>query len=429
MADFVKVHSGQMFSDDFKQNTLVWQLSPSDYYNLESLPSGLRIRHNKDYTYYTLQAPKRDRYTFYCVIDHEIFNKNDICGVVILANKEEYAECQSLSMDLPSGITNSQRWLDMVLVTINDILLDNFVTFEFDPADDMDEVNRKRQAWLQRKKAYEDFKAAFIDKTYKYIKCNVLGGLYTFYASHDGIEWIEVGNTTFNEAGRIGFFVYGTDDATLIANSHFIINQADIYENRFVTVTGIRDGMEFEIKSGNKVIAKTGDKLTVVDEGRLTLDTNTFPMPMDLSLWIYQDNKLVLLKDLDNVYGGDIITMAYNIGVYCEGKKINPAELFYLGTFRDNKQNHKVTVHNHEDFILTGIKVSLMAYSDYYDGAEPVLISLFDEANQVVDFRKEVVIPEIMPSESQEILFGLSDTMIQAFYNTPNSFRFKLIIE
>lgn len=105
MATLVKEHEGIIYEEDFQENSLLWSLTPSDVDCLRFNPDGLRINHNKNYITYTFKEPD-EPYCLIAEIDHTPLTEEDIGGVIVLSNTNEYAECQTYLATSPSTIEN-----------------------------------------------------------------------------------------------------------------------------------------------------------------------------------------------------------------------------------------------------------------------------------------------------------------------------------
>ena len=133
----------------------------------------------------------------------------------------------------------------------------------------------------------------------------------------------------------------------------------------------------------------------------------------------------------DKIYGGDVYSLERDIRLYINNTEINQSEIYDLGTFFYGSYYIKLDVHNHEDYIISDIKIKVIKYSEYYGGEEPVGVALYSEdySEDELEYSKEVIIDEIRPSEGKSIFIKLMDIPVQDFYKTANSYRFKIMIE
>jgi hypothetical protein len=133
-------------------------------------------------------------------------------------------------------------------------------------------------------------------------------------------------------------------------------------------------------------------------------------------------------------YGGDTFNLERDIRLYIDNREINPLDLYDIGTFYCGSYYIKVDVHNHEDYVVGDIKIKVIKYSEYYGGEEEIGLALYDETNNNLpetdlEYKKEIVIDEIAPSEGRSFYMKLTDVPVQDFFNTAHSYRFKIVIE
>ena len=62
---------------------------------------------------------------------------------------------------------------------------------------------------------------------------------------------------------------------------------------------------------------------------------------------------------------------------------------------------------------------------------EEIYISLYDESQNIdtLEYKKQLEIDSISPSEGKAFFMRLVEKPVQNFYNTANSFRFKILVE
>ena len=123
--------------------------------------------------------------------------------------------------------------------------------------------------------------------------------------------------------------------------------------------------------------------------------------------------------------------------IFIDQHEVISSELFDLGTFFRGNYYIKVDIMNCEDYVVDDIKVRVIKYSEYYDGESDVMIALHDRYTNDADleykdleYKKELIIPEIEPSESKSIYIKLIDEdMNQGLYSVANDYRFKIMID
>jgi hypothetical protein len=439
MAKLNKVSNGLLFFDDFKEKTLMWTLSPSNANCLAFGEDGLQIKHNRNYTSYTIVEPNLEEYSCIVHLDHTPVNLYDIAGIIVMSNSKEYAECQSYMATGPSELGNAEQYEVDTIRLIHEVLTGSYAVWsknEYEP-----ELTPKPSPDLE-----DEFAEAlsFVDMTYPWIKFTKLKYKYIFWASTDGITWIEVGNVKFNNSGVIGFFVYGTKDNDILKNGHCFFKSFAIYNSKYITFENIDRNYECEIIDGEgRVVVRTDavEYAHMINRSNTQLLINTITTPMPIrhgTLRIYPKREYETTVGSyylgEETYGGDTFNLERDIRLYIDNKEINPLNLYDLGTFYCGSHYIKVDVHNHEDYVVGDIKIKVIKYSEYYGGEEEVGLALYNKDNSNIpekdlEYTKEIVIDEIIPSEGRSFYMKLTDVPVQDFFNTAHSYRFKIVIE
>ena len=111
--------------------------------------------------------------------------------------------------------------------------------------------------------------------------------------------------------------------------------------------------------------------------------------------------------------------------------EIDQTKVYDLGTFYRNSDFIKVDIYNNEDFTINNLNIKVIKYSEYYEGEEEIYISLYDESQNIdtLEYKKQLKIDSISPSEGKAFFMRLVEKPVQNFYNTANSFRFKILVE
>lgn len=441
MSKINKTNSGLLFFDDFSEKTLMWTQSPSDINCLSFGDNGLQILHNNNYITYTIIEPELDEYSCVVHLDHVPFNEDDIAGVIVMSTAKDYAECQSYMAHEPSEIINRDiPTTDEINIMINNILndkLDNYVEYTINGEDGtIATLSEGDDATIISTDA-----GTFVDKLYKYIKFTKEKLKYRFLASTDGHEWIEIGNTTFIDAGVIGFFLHSTEAQEVVDNSHCYFHTFTIYNSKYIVIDGIENNHEFEIYDDSGYIHIRSDdtaytKFLSRSNKKCVIDTTTMQTPIkNAQLRIFPHGKYSATVNSfslgENIYGGDMFTIERDIKLYINNQEIDPFELYDLGTFYRGSYFVKLDLYNNESYILNDVKVRIVKYSEYHGGEEEVAVALHNEGHVESEliYDKEVVIDSIAPSEGRSVYIKLIDRPVQDFYMTANSYRFKIIIE
>lgn len=444
MSKLNKTTSGLLFYDDFSERTLMWQLSPSDADCIRFGDKGLQILHNRRYVTFTIPEPDLDEYSCIVELEHFPFDFEDTAGVLILSSTKEYAECQTFLATGPSEMVNSNTLKDDVKELMGQVLdeslNDTFVTYS---SDDGVNVVTSRASVGSSGSNGSGATGKFKDTVYRYIKFTKQKYKYMFWASEDSIKWIEVGNVKFDDSGVIGFFLYGTNNQDMIDNSHCYFKNFTLYNGRYLTVDGITRKYDFEIYDENGITLLRTDNIAyygIMSRSSTRTVINTINMPMPL-----KNGKLRIFKKVDgeevtidvfdlgeNTYGGDGFTFERNLKIFIDQHEILSSELFDLGVFFRGNYFIKVDIMNCEDYVVDDVRVRITKYSEYYDGESDVMIALYDEnlsENELV-YKKELIIPEIEPSESKIIYIKLIDEDTnQGLYSVANDYRFKIMVD
>ncbi len=438
MAKLNKTSDGLFFHEDFSEQTLLWTLSPSDANCLSFGDKGLQIKHTNHYTMYTIVEPSTEEYSCVVHLEHVPATMEDIAGILVMSNTKEYAECQSYIATGTSAMTNAEEIYADVQAMIAKILDDSYVQWSEDDGtttidDDTEDTSTTNDTTTEN--------TTFVDVMYPYIKFTKLKYKYIFSASTDGNTWIDIGNVKFDDSGVIGLFVYGTNDAKIINNSHCYFKSFALYNSKYITIDGIDRTQEIEISDSRGVILMRTDDIQFAhmisrSNTRCLINTATLPTPIrNGRLRVYSKNNYadtIGEFDLgDEVYGGDGFTLERDIRLFIDNTEINPLELYDLGTFYRGSYFIKLDVHNNEDYPISNVKIKVIKYSEYYGGEEEVSVALHseDKIESELVYDKEVVIDAIAPSEGRSIFVKLTDKPIQDFYMTANDYRFKIIIE
>ena len=447
MATLIKEHEGLIFEEAFDENSLIWSLTPSNVDCLRFEPDGLHILHNSEYITYTMKE-MGDEYCVVAQIDHTPVTKDDIAGIIVMSDTNDYAECQSYQAEAPSNIGNNGE-----NVSLGYDLSDHYVRYTFDDSRSEDDESSEEGEGEEGEET--DPSSVFVDKIYQFIKFvkynNVLGPSYRFYASSNGIDdWIEVGTVNFNKSCSIGFFLYAARDEITENRGKFVINNFYIYEKKNIVINGINQHQEFEIFDPqlNKTIMRSdtspGETLVGRYRNHVTIDTTGILMPLN-NVWIRTYPKdhfddTIAQFDIENLtFGGDIFTISYDIQLRIDNEIINSGEVYDLGYLYTNQFKKNVVVYNNDDVDLTFIRVSIIAFSEYYGGEEVVQIAIYDrndtgsdhsdEVLRTLDYSDSVLIPRLDSHTGVELIMKLSDMPNQEFYTVANKYRFKLLIE
>lgn len=439
MATLVKEHEGIIYSDTFNESSLIWSLTPSNVDCLRFDPDGLQILHNSEYVTYTMKELE-DSYCMIVKLEHTPITEDDIGGIIVMSTTDNYAECQTYLAIAPSTIGNHGA-----NITFEGDFGLKYVRYTIDNEGESDEESGSSSSDSDIETVMN---GSFKDIVYKYIKVLKLNqkvkNTYQFFASPNGKNWIEVGNTEFDQVNSIGFFLYAVDDKKVINNGKFKINRLHLYENQYITIRGINIFQSFEIidrDKGTILRSDTTPGINIVNykPNEVQINTNSLFMPItNAQLRVYQRgfyNNTIATYLLPNLtFGGDIFSIHYDIELYIDNERIYPGNTYDLGMLYKTEFKRNIVVYNNEDFALNMVKISVVKYSEYYSGEEAVGIAFYDgnKVNQHPDsynYQDSLTIPEIESHTGVELIVKLTDIPKQEFYSVSHDYRFKILIE
>lgn len=436
MSKLNKTASGLLLYEDFKENSLIWTPSPNNYMNIGFSEAGLQIKHSDTYKTFTIQEPQDD-YCFICKLNHIPINEDDIGGVIVMSNDTSYLECQSYIANKHSYVTNRDAEREQILELLDDIL-NNFV--EYSITDDLGTFPSNQPITPSNVvlpgSVGNTYNGTFEDIMYSYIKVIKKNTVYSFFASTDGKQWIEVGNSKYNDTHRIGFFLHSLELLTSddLLKSNFYVEYAMFYDNNYVIIRNIKDTVktiELRDENGSLICDNTTNSIMKLKDGAAYIDTTLLNMPYYNArlVMLNSSKKIIFEHTFQQLIGGDKYEYGYDLKVCIDNTEINQEELFRLDAFKSKEQTVRIDIYNQEDFEITNLKVSIGQYSVYYNGCETIGISLYDENEEAYDFKDSVIIDSILPSEGRSVLIKLTDKTVQDFYKKEGSYRFKLNIE
>jgi hypothetical protein len=422
--------------EDFKDNSLIWTPSPNNYENIGFSEAGLQIKHSDIYKTFTIQEPE-ESYCFICKMNHIPINEKDIGGVIVMNNDTSYLECQSYIANKHSYVTNRDFDKEQILQILDEILGDFEGYVEYSITDDLGTYPTNSIPSIASSISGGvggSKNKTFQDVMYKYIKVIKNHSVYTFFASTNGTQWIEVGNSKYNDTHRIGFFLYSIDNITeeQISKSNFYIEYAMFYSNNYVIIKNVKNVATVELRNKNgSLIGSSKNGIITIRDDDVYIDTTLLQMPCDnvRVVFLNSSKKVLFNYDINQLIGGDRYEYSYDLKVFIDNQEISQEELFKLDAFKSKDQTVKIDIYNSEQFEITNLNVSLLAYSIYYNGHETLGISLYDENQEKYDFSDSVVIDSIKPSEGRSVLIKLTNKTIQDFYKKEGAYRFKLNIE
>ena len=519
MATLTKEHEGIIYNEHFQENSLLWSLTPANIDCLRFNQSGLRILHNENYITYTFKEPQ-DEYCLIAEIEHTPLTSEDVAGLIVLSNTDEYSECQTYLATSPSTIDNNGENLSnggietidldskyvrytidngyaiedtnvdiiigqildklnqngpytisdeeirqMVTEAIANLNDDNYEADDDSLNNDILEVigvliNGGDGIWIDNgdetqsqsdepSQTVVNPETGFVDKVYRFLKLVKHNSdyvrIYQFFASSNGKDWIEVGTSTYFNNCSIGFFLYSTKNKSLQDNGNFTIKRMSLYESHYITIRGINILQDFEIISndlsttylrsdttfGFNVVNHTGNSVII--------NTRDFNLPINNAiLRVYpktEYNRTIAQYDLQNsTFGGDIFNITYDIKIFIDNQELESGIDYDLGILYTKSFKKDIVVYNNEEFDLGNIRIKIIAYSEYFNGEEEILIAFYDgnKIEQNVNnykYDKELMIPRLEAHSGVELIMKLENIPKQEFYSAAHDYKFKILIE
>lgn len=240
-----KIKNGVIYNDDFTKNNLVWTITPYNSNRFEFSSEGLKLKHGDNPILVTIPLYFSEENKFCATIEytHNPVIDGDIASVCILADDNEYIECQSY-YDQTKGLGDNYKYIR--------IIGDNY--------------------------------------------------LYTFYKSNDMITWNEVGNGILTNSNRLGFKLYGN----AIENStDFIIKNIQISSDNYVEVRNVNTNINnLVFKDNSSKILEIPYKITC---NKIIFDTTEIPINTIGTIVGKQNDLIVLNETIEmfsgNIYG------------------------------------------------------------------------------------------------------------------------------
>lgn len=451
MSTLIKEEEGLIYDEYFHSNQLLWSLTPSNIPCISFELDGLHIKHNEHYVMYTMKEME-DEYCVVTQIQHTPLTEEDIGGLIVFSDNNNYAECQTYLATSPSTIGNNG-----MNVNAGYDLSARYVRYSFDDEDGSESTDSSSSSdtVINPTTGFHDTIYQFL-KIIKYNNSNI-NHTYQFFASHDGFTWIEVGNVDYDRNNSIGFFLYSTQNQNLIRNGNFIVNSFYIYKQKDIEIKGINISQDFEIFDShlNKTILRSdiiGAPFSRAGN-RVIINTTNLMVPWT-NAWLrlypkHRFDQLIAQYPLDNLtFGGDVFSINYDVQLRIDNEIIQSGTTYDLGTLFTHSFKRNIVVYNNDDVDLHYVKVSIIAFSEYYNGEEVVEIAIYDGNNdrpeihipdneydyiegleEHYQYTKELLIPHLYAHTGIELIMKLSDVPKQAFYSTANKYRFKMVIE
>ena len=363
-----KIKNGVIYTDDFSSNSLVWTITPYNSDRFEFSSDGLTIKHGDKPMLITMPLSFNEENKFCATIEisHKPTTDDDIAAICILADDDEYIECQSYY--------NSD-------IGVND--------------------------------------------TYSYIRIIGENYLYTFYKSNDMIEWNEVGNAILKNSNRLGFKLYGNETES---SSNLIVKNIEISSDNYVEIRNVNTNINsLTFTDNNNEIINIPYKIT---NNKLIFDITQIPINVSGTIAGKQNDLLVIEETLDmfggNIYGKtDDITLYIN-GQLVGNEEVDLGTFIQA----DNFIECTLTNESDEIYLLDKRLSILLynPLTKGYKDVNIALKEMNELDIENLDYKKQIYIDIIKPNETIyfEMKISKSENIVLPFNN---KYKFLLSIE
>ena len=363
-----KIKNGVIYNDDFSKNSLVWTITPQDSSRFNFSSDGLTLKHGENPILVTMPLHFNEENKFCATIDftHKPTIENDIASVCILADDNEYIECQS---------------------------------------------------YFDSSKTTED--------NYRYIRIIGDNYLYTFYKSNDMITWNEVGNGILENSNRLGFKLQGNDTDN---SSDFIIKNIQISSDNYVEVRNVNTNINtLTFKDDNSKITEIPYKIIC---NKIIFDVTEIPINVKGTIIGKQNDLMVLNESLDmfggNIYGRTHDISLYIDGQLVGNEEVDLGTFIQA----DNFIECTLTNESDEIYLLDKRLSILLynPLTKGYKDVNIALKEMNELDIENLDYKKQIYIDIIKPNETIyfEMKISKSENIVLPFNN---KYKFLLSIE
>lgn len=366
-----KVVSGELYEDDFDSISLLWDIYPSSSSDRVTEQSyGVGIKHGDGRVTMSIPTPD-DNYVFQAEIEHSPKEFEDIGGIVVLSTTDNQIECQTYHHSMQGE-----------------------------------------------------------DQDYKYVKVCADKSLFDFYASKDGESWDMIGNSSLDQANRVGFFLEGKG---LPMFSDFKVKRANMYRNNKLTISEIAGNKIVSLKDskGQELIIGNKNVRLSHEDSKIFIDLTNLILPIrGATLKVTDDdNNLVSeLKDID-IHGGDSYRCIRNVEFYINGTLVNLENPFDVGRLNEENNTYKLEVKNTGATTLFKPRVRVLGYSRFYRGEGLVSIALPTELEEELAFNSYIDLPDLMPGGIREAVIKIDRDRDETAPFYAEEYRFKITLE
>ena len=270
------------------------------------------------------------------------------------------------------------------------------------------------------------------DQYFEYIKVIRVGDRYSIYASMDGDVWNPMGAALLPDSHQIGFFLRGPEGT---GSKNLRVKEVMMYKSNAFVIT--------DVPIGTQIIVKDNEGNTIIERDTVSMGTTESKLIFDLSqtaLPIYGASISVIdngsvIADIINVdiYGGDVYDFTPNVQVLINNVIVDQKTEHYLGNIGGDGQESTLSIINKEDIILTGKKLKVIGYSDYYRGGKFATLALWDQSKaedyELYEFLDSIELPNMLPEQRVEVIVRIErDASAEAPFFI-NRYKFRIVLE
>ncbi|URZ09244.1 hypothetical protein [Clostridium felsineum] len=378
MAVINKTVSGFIYEEDFGQVNLLWDVHPNAN-RIQFSNYSVGLLHGDERVMMTIPTPSDD-FVFQATIEHPTTTLSDVGGIVVLSTTDDQIECQSY-YDAFSTLPQNYSYIKVVKETKK-------------------EVNNGIINEIQ---------------------------IFNFYASQNGTTWYLVGSSELPNANRIGFFLDGPN--TLWSNN-FVIKNVAIYKSNIVTFNSLPSAFAISIKDSKKVEYATNLQ-TSKDESNFYIDLTNAVLPLrNVTLCVYdKDGNTLVEADNLELYGGDMFDCETKVSFFINNNQVDPLSIVDIGRLTSSDNEYTITIVNDETTTMTGKKLKVVMYSNYYRGGKFASIAIKNTDTKSMVFGEEITLPDILPHDGVDIVIKVIKDTDNAGPYFSNQYRFKILFQ
>lgn len=363
-----KVSNGLIFVDLFNEHNLLWTITPLDNSRYEYTNDGVILKHGEGRVLMTIPSPYD--YTEYAIeIEYSHVPKAayDVSGVAILSTTDDSIEFQ------------------------------NYFNYSVEE--------------------------------YKYLRIICKVEVYYFYASIDGIKWIELGNSRLPNANRIGLFLDGNSEE----HQNLLVKSMKVYSSPYASISGINasgDIIRIEDKDGNLI-----ENVQAEGNGNvLKIDLKQANNPIECRVVVIDStiNTILYQSDLITIDCGDKYEETSDVIFYFNSIELNREDVYDIGILSSSDNYMLFSIFNNSDTNTLDDKlISISQYAAYSYGHEKVKIAFYEEGKNYneLDYHDELNIKRINPKETIKFILKIQRSKTDGIPVGDDTYKFKVNLE